>query len=405
VHWEIDMSERFAELLTRIDRCLEEQRPECYALLTPGVDEATLDRLEQHLGFSLPAEFRQLYRWRNGNREQESFSHNSYFMPLEEVESSYDVLTGMIGADFEEPDWWRADWIPFLASWGGNHLCIDLGGAFSGRPGQVLEFVHDGRSRPIVAPSLEDWLDAYVRALEDREWADEDGMWSGELKAIAGYPIYAKVPKGAPRRPEGVPEEARWDEEDSEWVSGRFDEQGRKDGVIRYHRPDGALCAQTAYRAGAPHGAFQRFHDNGEVSRDGEFVEGALHGTNRFYRSSAPTRETFPQGLAEAVWRSEMDFDRGALLSARYYDRDGHRLRHDGVPCPAHPPAAVPANAGFALVANQPRWIAGRTIQKGSGWMRTGLWKYWTEAGTLAREETYDKASGALLDAKDYLVT
>ena len=82
-----------------------------------------------------------------------------------------------------------------------------------------------------------------------------------------------------PERPKSVPEEAFWDEGDDEWCLPETDEAGEKHGTVKWWRPDGTLCCQTEYVHGKPHGKFQRFHENGEVSREGIFEDGKLHGT------------------------------------------------------------------------------------------------------------------------------
>jgi cell wall assembly regulator SMI1 len=186
------------DLLERLEHWLQTHRPAYYKTLNPGIEPVELDRFASYVGKPLPDSFWQLYLWHNGTNGEGSFQNNRFFMPLSQVQSSHEMLTGMIGTDFEDPNWWRADWIPFLESYGGDHVCIDLGGSFRGIPGQVIEFWHDNETRPIEAPSFELWLEAFVRALEAGRWREEEGMLCGdseplEKELFPNYPIRAKA--------------------------------------------------------------------------------------------------------------------------------------------------------------------------------------------------------------------
>lgn len=152
------------ELFAALELRLAESRPDYYASLSQGVDNAALDAFAQRFGLRLPDSFRALYRWRNGADEDlgESLVGNLIFSPLSQIIEAKALLDGMIGSDFDAPAWWRSDWIPFLANGGGDHLCIDLLAIDGGTPGQLRMFYHDDRSRPIRATSIEAWLAALL---------------------------------------------------------------------------------------------------------------------------------------------------------------------------------------------------------------------------------------------------
>jgi hypothetical protein len=62
----------------------------------------------------------------------------------------------------------------------------------------IFEFWHDDETRPIIAPNLELWLEAFVRALEAGRWSEEKGMLRGdsepfEKELFPNYPIRAKA--------------------------------------------------------------------------------------------------------------------------------------------------------------------------------------------------------------------
>jgi cell wall assembly regulator SMI1 len=54
------------KLIQRANAWLKANRPEYYATLRPGVDDAALEAYQARFGLVFPTELRQLYRWRNG---------------------------------------------------------------------------------------------------------------------------------------------------------------------------------------------------------------------------------------------------------------------------------------------------------------------------------------------------
>jgi cell wall assembly regulator SMI1 len=46
------------------------------------------------------------------------------------------LLDGLIGADFDDPVWWRPRWVAFTLSFGDDHWCVDLDAADGGTPGR-----------------------------------------------------------------------------------------------------------------------------------------------------------------------------------------------------------------------------------------------------------------------------
>jgi cell wall assembly regulator SMI1 len=155
-------------LIERVDRWLAARRPSYYARLRPGVPDARLDEFESRFGLAPPESFRLLYGWRDGQEAacSDSLQGNFMFMPLAEISDTKGLLDGMIGADFEDPRWWRRGWVPFLDNGGGDHLCLDLVAEGGGRSGQLLTFWHDAAERPVRFPSPEAWLEDLVGPME-----------------------------------------------------------------------------------------------------------------------------------------------------------------------------------------------------------------------------------------------
>jgi len=154
------------ELIDQLDGYLARCRPDYYYQLQPGVRDQVLDAFQTQLRSELPPLFRLLYKWRNGQNTNCSANliDNWMFSPLEEVISTKEMLDGMIGTDFEEPDWWSRGWVPFLSNGGGDHLCLDLAAEFGGIPGQLISFWHDWANRSVKFANMETWLLAVVKS-------------------------------------------------------------------------------------------------------------------------------------------------------------------------------------------------------------------------------------------------
>ena len=89
-------------------------------------------------------------------------------------------------------NWWRPAWVPFLENGGGDHLCLDLEGTFTGRPGQLIEHWHDGPERSVLYPDLTSWLAAvvetYEKTLESGSRCSDGEFADVELECPPGFP-------------------------------------------------------------------------------------------------------------------------------------------------------------------------------------------------------------------------
>ncbi len=185
-------------------------------------------------------------------------------------------------------------------------------------------------------------------------------------------------------RPDGVPEAAWWSPEDNEWIWGATDEQGRLQGEVTYWRPDGSLVSTCDHLDGKPHGRARRFHETGELSQDCGYVNGKLHGLRQWFMTDGVTTEKpRAQGIADTVWRGELDYENGVVVAFRYYDRDGNAVDYTGKPVAARP-ANVPATASQNKAGY---WAHGTWDEKGQ---KIGLHRFWTKDGTLDNESEHD---------------
>jgi len=153
----------------------------------------------------MPDAFKELYAWRDGQNPGffDALQLNRMFMNIEDVLDRHRMMNDLLeGGEFDQGMWWSPQWVPFLHNGSGDHLCIDMGGAFAGTEGQIINFWHDWESRNIVYPSLEKWLETFVPSLEAGLWQEEGGdlhpidvdewkTFSGKMNP--GYPIKANA--------------------------------------------------------------------------------------------------------------------------------------------------------------------------------------------------------------------
>ncbi|MFD4406354.1 SMI1/KNR4 family protein [Nocardia sp. NPDC058499] len=197
-------------LLTRLDRWLAVNRPAYYAGLAPGASTADIDELARAAGGEVPPPLRELLTWRNGQSGDYDGCLESlwFLMSAREIADTMEDMVWVKETEGFEELWWGPGWVPFLGNIYGDHLCIDLQGAFDGKPGQLIEIPSKSESRDIRYPSLEAWLETFVIALETGMFEEADkgyrpGCWAPiddeEYAALIagrypGYPIEAEVP-------------------------------------------------------------------------------------------------------------------------------------------------------------------------------------------------------------------
>ncbi|WP_135230311.1 SMI1/KNR4 family protein [Deinococcus fonticola] len=232
-----------AEVLRRLDAWYARYVPAVHATLRPGVRDAELDAFEKRSGLTLPADFRALYRWHDGQNWSVGGVLGLAFMPLNEVEHDWkgwkDIAeenasmnveiytvshpTGAIREQYASPGW-----IPFLSDGGGNFVGVDLWPDVTGQVGQVMTSGRDEEHRFVLAPDVSTFLRTYLQRLEEARLelkklgGYEGDMWSVELKgengmALDGYQLLAELYPGfghSPRnrREDGPAEEPSWPE-------------------------------------------------------------------------------------------------------------------------------------------------------------------------------------------------
>lgn len=174
--------------LNILDQQLAALRPDFYKNLLPPIQDSEIRELEQKYKLVLPDDLKALYSWKNGqsSASYESFVNNSMFLPLAEALEIAAELTSMIGLDFEIENWWNENWIPLFHNGGGDYICYDLKGTFTGDAGQLLEFWHADADRIVIAASLEEFLKSINRYYEETPVTGYDEYF--ETGAIENYP-------------------------------------------------------------------------------------------------------------------------------------------------------------------------------------------------------------------------
>ena len=189
----------------------------------------------------------------------------------------------------------------------------------------------------------------------------------------------------APKRPAGIPAKAWWDAVDHEWVFGPLVD-GQKHGDFTFWRADGTKCNECHMVMDVPHGPFRRFHENGELSQEGTFEKGKVHGTRRWLATDGETTEnTRPKGVHASVWKSEMDYVHGRVVAIRHFNREGERVMpSDGQPYPLKP-AGVDEGAEYVEPKNE--WHRGDA--DGETQKKVGRWQVWSREGQLKEDVVY----------------
>jgi len=191
------------------------------------------------------------------------------------------------------------------------------------------------------------------------------------------------------RPPGAVWRSGLWNSAEAAWEDCPIDDAGQLHGVATYWRLDGTLLARTEFFHGVEHGLCERFHESGEVSQRGHFVDGERDGQHDSFRSISLTTERAVEGKHDGIWRCENDYADGVVVRfTRYFDRDGRRVDQDGRPHPERP-ASVPATA----ILQHGAWIDGR-VERGR-WH--GPFRRWSPTGILIEEGSYRRGerSGA----------
>lgn len=130
--------------------------------------------------------------------------------------------------------------------------------------------------------------------------------------------------------PSKVPTNAQWNDADQEWELGEKDPLGRRIGEWRFWRADGSLLTiEPRDKGGRLHGVFRRFHPNGELAQQANYVEGRSHGVSFW---TLPTSGECDHASAfvsnlPGTMRMDMPYDQGVAQPLHFtlYNEAGLR--------------------------------------------------------------------------------
>lgn len=148
------------DILIKLDHQLSALRPEYYQMLKEPLNIRRIYYLQKKYKVKVPADIKALYKWKNGQLEDcyDAFVNNAMFIPLSEALETAAEFTAMIGSDFDQENWWHNQWIPLFHNGGGDYICYDCGGLFTGQAGQLIVFRHDVPDRHVIAPTLSSFV-------------------------------------------------------------------------------------------------------------------------------------------------------------------------------------------------------------------------------------------------------
>jgi cell wall assembly regulator SMI1 len=176
------------EKIQILDTHLSTLRPEFYPSLKQPLHNNEINSLEEKYKIKIPDDLKVFYKWKNGQNEDcyTAFVNNSIFIPLDQALEIAIENTSMIGLDFEIENWWNEKWIPIFHNGGGDYICYDFGGIFTGQKGQLIEFWHADNDRNVIAPTLEAFISQINYYYEMKENIDFDERF--QIEKIAGFP-------------------------------------------------------------------------------------------------------------------------------------------------------------------------------------------------------------------------
>lgn len=182
--------------LAELDQWLTRHLPEVAESLNPGATDAQLDRLAALIGAPLPEDYRALYKWHNGQREDPQFLTGPWFglrfPSLDEVEaiwsgwgdfaddpwSELNELVVALQPGVVKPLYANRGWIPFAQD-GHNHLGIDLDPDLQGTRGQVINFGRDEDLKLAIAPGVGAFVRWVVAQLQAGNFRIDDQRGGG----------------------------------------------------------------------------------------------------------------------------------------------------------------------------------------------------------------------------------
>ncbi|MBI1423402.1 MAG: hypothetical protein GC149_08055 [Gammaproteobacteria bacterium] len=156
-------------LITQLDCWLRDHRSDYYKELNPPATNEELEMLEEVAGAPIPADFKKLLLWKNG----QSSDCVSTFHPLtnEMFVSTSHMLNNMREmkelVQYGDIQVWEDGWAPFMDNGGGDVTCIDF------KTGEIITRDHETEELTRLS-SLHDWMTALLKELSTNNFDEWD---------------------------------------------------------------------------------------------------------------------------------------------------------------------------------------------------------------------------------------
>jgi cell wall assembly regulator SMI1 len=164
----------------RIEAWFRLNAPHALAEFQPGASADTIARAESAIGLRFPEAMRESYRIHNGSGLLRMFPEGRLMeldYPGDDIVYHWNEWREMLEEgslpevviDPEGPIKlvrWNVKWVPLTDIGQGNHYCVDLDPAPSGRVGQIIWYHHEVGAVRVVAADFAQWLDRYAMGLE-----------------------------------------------------------------------------------------------------------------------------------------------------------------------------------------------------------------------------------------------
>lgn len=176
----------------RYTQLLQEKLPDFYATLLPPAPEEAIKQIEQDYlsrGVNFPQELKDIYSINGGEdytkKYQECFgeysldTYSSHFLQAthHRLERDYDEdATTSVPPGHVKPLVWCKHWVSFGTHGSGDSLCIDLSPGEKGKVGQIIRYSPDLFDRPVIAGSMNDFLDELCEKLEAEAYVVRSGV-------------------------------------------------------------------------------------------------------------------------------------------------------------------------------------------------------------------------------------